>query len=215
VNAYLVAGRWKHTLSLALTVILAIAASSPSESQSDASAALREIVGAGRLLDLRWSNFLDYQPYVRNFYERSGYALAWIRSGVPTAQARTMIAVLQQADTKGLSTEDYDGPQWSERLTNLKPGASAVAQARFDAALTVCAMRYVTDLHLGRINPRRVRFNLDVGPKKHELSGFLERLVESTDIEGQLAAVEPPFAAYRRTLEALQHYEALAPRRLL
>ena len=49
--------------------------------------ALRAIVGAGRLEDLRWPNFPDYRVYVENFYRSSGYSLAWVRQGQPTPQA--------------------------------------------------------------------------------------------------------------------------------
>jgi murein L,D-transpeptidase YcbB/YkuD len=72
-------------------------------------------------------------------------------------------------------------------------------------------MRYVSDLHIGRVNPRHLRFDLDIGPKKHELPGFVrERLVDSTDVQAQLANVEPPYAGYKRTLEALERYLDLA-----
>src|SRR5579863_7700150 len=41
--------------------------------------ALREIVAAGRLSDLRWPDFSDYKIHVANFYDSSGYAPAWLR----------------------------------------------------------------------------------------------------------------------------------------
>ena len=45
------------------------------------------------------------------------------------------------------------------RLARLN-GADA-ERARFDAALTVCAMRYISDLHIGRVNPP-LHLGLDV-----------------------------------------------------
>jgi murein L,D-transpeptidase YcbB/YkuD len=198
-------------LMVALTAIATSSTSSPSQVHSDASSALRQIVAAGQLTDLRWPDFSDYRVHVRNFYEPSGYALAWMQSSAPTPQARSVIEALQQADGKGLHAEDYDGPRWSDRVAHIVQFPSAAAEARFDAALTVCVMRYVSDLHIGRVNPRRFRFNLDVGPKKYDLPLFLrEKLVNSTDVPRQLAQAEPPFAGYKRTLDALQRYLELA-----
>jgi murein L,D-transpeptidase YcbB/YkuD len=72
-------------------------------------------------------------------------------------------------------------------------------------------MRYLSDLRIGRVNPRHFQFELDTGPKNYDLAAFLrERFVSSADAVGQLAQTEPPFAGYKRTLEALQYYLELA-----
>lgn len=72
-------------------------------------------------------------------------------------------------------------------------------------------MRYVSDLHSGRVNPRHLKFNLEVAHREHDLPQFLrEDLVSSADVRGALAAVEPPFAGYRRMLDALHRYLELA-----
>jgi L,D-transpeptidase YcbB len=179
--------------------------------QPETSVALRDIVAAGRLSDLRWPNFSDYSVLVKSFYETSNYAPAWLKDGVPTEQATAVIEVLEQADSKGLNTEDYDGSRWSARVSGLRQSPSSDAQARFDAALTVCAMRYISDLHIGRVNPRHFKFNLDVGPKKYDLAAFLrEKVVGGSTVKAELGGVEPPFAGYKRTQQALAHYVALA-----
>jgi L,D-transpeptidase YcbB len=197
-------------LLLALTTLFTSREALPFPLPSDASARLREIVATGQLAELRWPNFSDYQARVKTFYESSAYALAWIQSGAPTPQALRLIEALQQADNKGLHAEDYDGPRWVDRLARMRQFPSA-AEARFDAALTICVMRYVSDLRSGRFDPRHLRFNLDVGPNKYDLPLFLrEKLVNSTNVRGQLAQVEPPFAGYKRTLDALQRYLELA-----
>jgi L,D-transpeptidase YcbB len=172
-----------------------------------ASPALRDIVSSGRLPDLRWPDFSDYRIHATNFYAPTGYALAWIRDNQPTRPAQKVIQVLQQADSKGLTAEDYDASRWADRLAHLGQGPSAEDQARFDAALTVCLMRYISDLHIGRVNPQHFKFNLDVGPKKYDLPLFLrEKLVDGTEVSAELDQVEPPFAGYRRTKQVLEHY---------
>jgi len=178
---------------------------------SDAPSALRAIVAAGKLSDLHWPDFSDYRSILQSFYEATSYQPAWVRNGQPTAQALAVIGALRSSDLKGLLPEDYDASRWAERLAQLS-SASVEQQARFDAALSVCAMRYISDLHIGKINPQHFKFNLNVGPKKLDLAEFVRtRLVDAdaSSIPGAIDSVEPPFPGYQRTKIALQHYLVL------
>ena len=72
-------------------------------------------------------------------------------------------------------------------------------------------MRYVSDLHRGRVNPREFHFDLDIENKKIDLSEFLrEKLVDAEDVDAVMRTVEPPFPAYRQTVDALRTYMKLA-----
>jgi len=174
----------------------------------DTSNSLREIVAAGRLADLRWPDFSDYRAYVNTFYESSGYSLAWTRGNQATPQALTIIEVLRQAEGKGLNPEDYDASRWDERMKHLGQPAAA---ARFDAALTVCVMRYISDLHIGKVNPKRFKFGLTERSTTYDLPQLLrQRLVNGQDVQAQLAAVEPPFPGYKATQAGLRRYMELA-----
>jgi L,D-transpeptidase YcbB len=171
---------------------------------------LRAAVNAGNLPDLRWPDFSDYTKHVQNFYTSYNYSLPWVKEMQPTDQARQAIAVLQQADQKGLSAEDYDGPRWNDRLAKFGPAASQLSEAdatRFDLALTVCVMRYISDLHIGKVNPKHFDFGLDIEAKKYNLPDFLENdVVGAPDVSAVLAQVEPRYPGYRRTIQALQTY---------
>jgi L,D-transpeptidase YcbB len=201
--------------SIWLMMLLATAVRSQDAATANAtsqlSAALRQIAAAGHLSDLRWPNFSDYRIHVANFYDPTGYAPAWLRNNNPTPQAESLIDVLKQADSKGLNAEDYDSSRWADRVARLRQSPSPEDLARFDAALTVCVMRYISDLHIGRVNPQHFKFNLNVAPKKYDLPLFLrEKLVNSADPRAELDQVEPPFAGYKRTLHALQQYMELS-----
>jgi murein L,D-transpeptidase YcbB/YkuD len=178
---------------------------------SESSVTLRDIAVSGRLSDLRWPDFSDYRTQVAKFYDSAGFVPVWLSNNGPTQQAQTVIDVLKQADSKGLNAEDYDGSRWADRLARLRQSPSPADQARFDAALTVCTMRYISDLHIGRVNPRHFKFNLDVARKKYDLPLFLqEKLVNGADVRAELDQIEPPFAGYKRTQKALQEYLELS-----
>jgi murein L,D-transpeptidase YcbB/YkuD len=176
-----------------------------------ASAQLSAIVASGRLEDLRWPNFSDYRSHLVSFYRPSGYKLAWVRNGQPTAEALELIQILQDANREGLRAEDYDASRWADRLTSLKGPHEDAVEARFDAALTVCVMRYLSDLQIGRINPQHLGFEFDISQKKLDLPQFVRQgLVNGSDLRSELAEVGPPFEGYQRLRNVLQHYMELA-----
>jgi murein L,D-transpeptidase YcbB/YkuD len=186
----------------------------PQQLSPEGQSVLRAIVQAGTLSDLRWPDFSDYQNHVRKFYESYGYSLLWVKGMEPTPEAQQVIALLLQADQKGLSAEDYDGPRWSDRLAKLKPVTDHPTEsdaARFDLALTVSVMRYISDLHIGKVNPKHFDFGLDVEEKKYDLPEFLkDHVVGASDVSAVLQQVEPPYPGYQRTMKALQTYLQLA-----
>jgi L,D-transpeptidase YcbB len=175
---------------------------------------LRTLVQTGELSELRWPDFGDYRAHVVKFYEANDYALLWARGMQATRQAQDVIALLRQAERKGLSAEDYDGPRWEARLAKLKPATQQPDEqdaVRFDVALTVSLMRYISDLHIGKVNPERFHFQIDVTQRKYDLPEFLQKhVVNAVDVSIALAQVEPPYPGYQRTIRALQTYLELA-----
>src|SRR5205809_7234068 len=72
-------------------------------------------------------------------------------------------------------------------------------------------MRYISDLHNGRINPRYFQFGYDIETKKYNLAEFLRtRIIGAPDVASVLEQVEPSFPGYHRTKLALEQYRALA-----
>lgn len=163
----------------------------------------RDLIASGRLDDLHWPDFSDFQADVDAFYQPGGYAPVWSQNGSITPQASAIIDALQKSEAKGLNPEDYDASRWSERVANPDP-------VRFDLALTVSVMRYASDLHLGRWNPGIYHSGFDLHGEHYQLAELIRRLVNAPDVGSVLGELEPPFPGYRRTQAALQRYLALA-----
>jgi murein L,D-transpeptidase YcbB/YkuD len=152
-----------------------------------------------------WSN-------VEAFYDRRSYSPAWLRQGIPTAQALALIGVFENASSEGLAPEDYDAARWSSRLIRVRtPNARQEDLAAFDLSLSLCTFRYVADLHFGRVDPKELHFNLDFGRGTRDFVSWVsDYLVNSPDPVHDLDQIEPPFAGYKRTKRALQAYQAIA-----
>lgn len=174
---------------------------------------LRSTIQTANLSELRWPDFQKYRQDVATFYEFYGYALPWISNMQPTPQARAVVALLQNAGDKGLSAEDYDGPRWAARLAMLRPldrQPTEMSAIKFDLALTVSLMRYISALHTGRIDPREFGIKVDVAQRKYHLPQFIEdHVVHSPDVTASLSQVEPPYPGYKRTIQALEKYRRL------
>ena len=202
--------RWKLERLLAVTLTLSFAAGC-NKTQTTASAVsdtLKTDASSGKLTSLHWPDFSDYQPLVNAFYSGRNWQLAWLSGGKPTAQATGLIALFEQAGAKGLQPDDYDSAKWADRVKQL---GSDQQQADFDLAMTVDAMRYISNLHIGRVNPQHFAFGVDVDTKKYDLPQFLAQQVVGASDEGSaLKGIEPQTEEYRSTLTALAHYQALA-----
>jgi L,D-transpeptidase YcbB len=187
--------------------------SGPQQLSSEGAVSLHMLLEGGVLPDLRWPSFQNYQTEVKEFYGSFNDTLPWLRNSEPTPQALAIIQALKHAETKGLRPEDYDGPGWDEHIKTLQQGSPTPEPdlIRFDVALTISTMRYISDLHMGRVNPRLFHFGLDINRKQFDLSEFLRlELVDAKDVDTVITSVEPPFPAYHRTIEALNQYLKLA-----
>jgi len=198
--------RVRFALRTAVLVVF-LACFSAGQQASD----IQSLVTSGNLDGMRWPNFSDYRTWLQKFYEPAAYAPAWVQGSQPASQVLPLIQVFKDAWKKGLDPEDYDASRWEERIRTLRGSPSGPTVARFDVALTVCTMRYVSDLHIGRINPQHFKFGLSVEQKKYDLAELLrQRIMTASNIEAALDQVESPLGGYRRSEQALARYIELA-----
>ena len=171
------------------------------------------IIDGATLPDLDRPSFADLKGETREFYDLLPDSLAWISHSKPTSQALAMIHLLKIADDKGLNAEDYEGPWRDSRVARLEqPDPLREAHlVMFDVALTVSAMRYISDLNVGRVSPRSFHFELDIHGRRIDLSRFLKSMLASgSELGSRVQDIEPTFPAYRRAILALQRYRKLA-----
>ena len=182
----------------------ALEALSPSGEQD-----LQSILQSAKLTNLQWPNFADHVASVKEFYTETGYKLAWTHGGKPTDQALELISILEQAEKKGLNSKDYDGERWPDRVRALQSttGNNESERVRFDAALTVAGIRYVSDLHLGRVHPEQLHKDFDPERQHHDPGVFLrQEVIDAQSVKGVLARIECPYPGYQRALSTLQRY---------
>jgi len=180
---------------------------------------IHAVVARPQLAILRWPNYSDYQSAVTTFYDDRDYQLAWLRNLKPTPETTAFIHAFQDAGAKGLNSGDYDAWLWPARVAGIAKIAAtrddsdvaADTIAQFDTAMTICVMRYISDLRIGRVNPQHFNFDIDVADKRYNLAEFVsDNAVDAADVPALIGKVEPDSDQYRATEAALAHYLSLA-----
>ena len=189
------------------------------ENTTDYADTLSSLAGEGKLQILRWANYSEFQPQVQQFYDGRNYELAWTRNGLPTESAKALIEVFANAAQKGLVPADYDGDRWLQRVQRLDQiskthDTSDEAEndvAQFDVAMTVALTRYLSDIHLGRVNPQALNFDIDVPSRRAKFdiptlidNDFVD--ADANEIAGQVTKLEPQNPLYEETEKALPKY---------
>jgi L,D-transpeptidase YcbB len=173
---------------------------------------LRTLTTAATPSESHSANFIGDQQNAQKVYEATQYSPAWVREGQATPQAIAVISAIESSQQKGLHPEDYDASHWPGRMATLKaaPG-NADTVANFDFALTVSALKYLSNLRIGRVNPKPLEFGIDLDQKHYDLPQFLvQKVLTGSNLPDVLNKVEPQYLGYQRTETALQTYLPLA-----
>jgi murein L,D-transpeptidase YcbB/YkuD len=197
--------------SPALALALLGPASLAAPPAAEVPASLQARIASARSPELHRPDWTRHRAQVAAFYQRLGGQRAWVAGGLPTPQAREAMTRLAAADLKGLDAADYDGDRWPARAAALA-GGGEVAQEAFDVALTVCVLRYASDLSAGRIDPARLGQAIAKPSHQLVLADFAADLAKAPDPGARLEGLEPRFLPYRTLLAHLPRYLELSSR---
>jgi L,D-transpeptidase YcbB len=168
------------------------------------------MAAAGTLADLRWPDYTNIRDQVRTFYDAGADQLAWTTGGKPIPQALAMIQQFKNASMEGLNPEDYDASRWDSRIAKLESPSPAPTPDdidHFDVAMTVSAMRFISDLHKGRVNPQSLNLGADADTSNFDLAAVLRaQFLTAANMDAAVQGIEPQYAGYKRAEGALDTY---------
>jgi len=143
---------------------------------------------------------------VRELYSQRDFEPLWIRNGSLTPQAIALEKSLCSAEDYGLRSIEYLDCAGFDGMVAKQPGFASTAAV--DLGLTRAAIRFLSDIHFGRVDPHEAGF--DFGIKRHSLpyGQILTALASAPDIAAVLSSVEPPYAHYRLLKDTLKRYRA-------
>jgi murein L,D-transpeptidase YcbB/YkuD len=180
--------------------------------QAPAADALKQIIEEGNPAYVNWSTATGERDQIGKLYEANGYRLLWSDGANPTAAAISLMQELRLAGERGLDPEDYPGNRLIYLASDLidAPQAGIEHWALFDAGLSLAGMRFLSDLHMGRIDPATMGHDLSVGRIKLDIPTTLIHLSTAVDVAVAVDSLEPQFSHYALLKKQLSRYRALA-----
>lgn len=171
----------------------------------EALAAAKHVVLGNRLPLSSWES-------AERFYASAGFAPVWFDAALPRRQAMQALDILADAASHGLDPADYDINGVSQRLSSMSAGQLASPQdiAASDVALTLSFFHYLSDLHIGRVDPHDVHVDIDLAEKHIDLPSLVHDALTADRIRETVARVAPALPMYERLRQALARYRRLA-----
>ena len=155
---------------------------------------------------LKRSDFQNRAEDLEALYKLVGYKLLWLADSQADKNRADVLKLLEDAAFNGLDSADYD----SQVLQNKLPTESVIDSndykqlALYDTAISLSLLRFLHDLHYGRINPKGINFNLKLREKKLiDLPTVINSSLNQANIAQLPDLVEPKLKQYQKLKQAL------------
>lgn len=171
------------------------------------------IIAAKQHPYLTLSNFQNRTDDLESLYKMSNNRLLWLGNEDAEKNINEALGLLENAAVHGLNPNNYDAATLRQKLQlalQLKPD-SYQELALYDTALSLSLLRFVHDLHYGRVNPQGINFNLKLREKKLiDLPLLIQNSLTQHTLPQLPLSVEPTLKQYQKLKQALASYRELA-----
>lgn len=162
---------------------------------------------------LKQSNFSNRTEDLDALYKRGNYQLLWLGNAKSAKNTADALDLLANAATQGLIEENYDAQMLRTKRSlalTLSP-TSYKDLALYDTALSIAVLRFLHDLHYGRVNPQGINFKLQLREKKlTDLPLLINDSVTLNTVSQLPLLVEPKLHQYQKLKSALASYRLIA-----
>lgn len=131
----------------------------------------------------------------------------WFDGAGLTQPALDLLEAMRTAEAWGLDPNDYTA---AKLLSELQAADSPERRAQGSGALSTTALRFISHLHYGRVDPTTVGFDMPPRLKSFDSNAILRQLATTQEARGVLASIEPPFQHYALLKAQLANYRRLA-----
>lgn len=141
---------------------------------------------------------------LRDLYRRRDYRPVWFVEGRPNSRAKEIRGRLGTVDAEGLNAANYPVPAL---LVSKPEDAGPRELALADLATSKTVLRYATDLHDGRFEPRRVDPNWDIARKDRlPASSWLASSIVDSRLAAAIKGLAPIHPVYLHLRQALSKH---------
>lgn len=171
---------------------------------------IANLISVKQLPYLKRANFENRADDLAELYKLSGLKLLWFSSSEAEKNSLELISLITKAPENGLNAEDYD----LDVLKQLHTKATAIASdnykelVRYDMAFSLSIIRFLHDLHYGRVNPKDINFNLKLRVKKTlDLPQLINEHNKSATIDALTELAQPKLKQYQKLKLELANYQ--------
>lgn len=157
---------------------------------------------------LTQSDFTHRVADLDALYQTSGYQPIWLSSD-SSKNAAEVIKLLEEASSHGLNAADYETAMLRQKLSVLKPPLDMQSKdlALYDTAISVSLLRFMYDLHYGRVNPRNLNFNIQQRTEKTlDIPDLIKTGLAQNTLSQLPSLAEPKLPQYQKLKQALATY---------
>lgn len=146
-------------------------------------------------------------------YKSNNYKPLWLNTPQSEKNINDVLALLLNATSQGLNPDDYSANFLQQKLAfvQLLKSDSYTDLALYDTALTISLVRYLHDIHYGRVNPHSLDFKIKLRTKKTlDLPQIIQAALNEGNVSQLALKAEPTFPQYQQLRAALAAYREMA-----
>ncbi|MFZ2172122.1 MAG: L,D-transpeptidase family protein [Methylococcaceae bacterium] len=158
-------------------------------------------------------NFTNRAEDLAALYKTTDYQLLWLGNTQAKKNIVDVLNLLNGASISGLNVANYDGDTLYQKLQSaLKLAPDNYRQlALYDTAISLSLLRFLHDLHYGRVNPQGINYKLKLREKKLiDLPSLIKTSLAQGAIKQLPLKIEPKLQQYQKLKAALSTYRVLA-----
>ncbi|MDD1613393.1 MAG: hypothetical protein LUP98_01900, partial [Methylococcaceae bacterium] len=155
---------------------------------------------------LMLSNFSNRTQDLEALYKITDYQLLWLSNASAEKNILQVLDLLDSASANGLNAVNYDTQMLRQKL----PSALRIASdnykqlALYDTAISLSLLRFLHDLHYGRVNPQGINYKLKLSERKLiDLPALIKESLARGTIKQLPLLVEPKLRQYQKLKSAL------------
>ena len=171
------------------------------------------IIGVRQHPYLKQANFAYRTDDLDALYKRANYQLLWLGNTQSAKNTADALDLLADAPAQGLIRENYDVDQLRAKYNSALalPTTAYKELALYDTALSITLLRFLHDMHYGRINPQGINFKLQLREKKLvDLPTLVKDSLLLNTVSKLPLLVEPKLQQYQKLKSALAAYRLAA-----
>lgn len=142
---------------------------------------------------------------LRRFYNLRDYQPVWSESDRLLPKIDVALAYISRADEDGLVVADYD----FDHLRQLRHEKNGAASLELELCVTQALLSLIRDVNSGRLQANAVDPDWYITQPVFDAVGFLQRALESNDLQQALESLTPNISQYHALKKLLAKFRAL------